>query len=143
MDWTADKGGGGAIDLVMHVQGIEFKEAALWLFRQTFPLPSANSRQQLQNQEIESPSLEIPLPSEKRWIGVRDYLTEIRQLPTALVDRLHERGLIYADMMQNAVFVRHSTHSDGINWYRGEPTGATLRGTWGGRKYISWFSSWL
>jgi hypothetical protein len=31
MDWLADKGGRGAIDLVMHVQEVEFKEAVEWL----------------------------------------------------------------------------------------------------------------
>ena len=31
MDWLTDTGGRGAIDLVMHMQGVEFKEAVEWL----------------------------------------------------------------------------------------------------------------
>lgn len=62
---------------------------------------------------------------------MREYLVETRKLPAVLVDRLHEQGLIYADNMQNAVFVRYATHNTGVHWYRGEPTGANLRGTWG------------
>jgi hypothetical protein len=72
--------------------------------------------------------LEIPEPDERRWEAVRHYLTETRQLPGELVDRLHNKGLIYADWMQNTVFVRSALRD---NWQRGESTGATLRGTWG------------
>lgn len=73
----------------------------------------------------------MPVANERRWAVVREYLIETRKLPTALVDRLHERGLIYADAIQNAVFVRHATHNTGARWYRGELAGASLRGTWG------------
>jgi len=31
MNWTRGTGGGGAIDLVIHLQGVCFKEAVLWL----------------------------------------------------------------------------------------------------------------
>ena len=54
---------------------------------------------------------------------------ESRKLPAGLVDRLYDKGLIYADNFQNAVFVRHALSAD--SWMRGEVTGASLRGTWG------------
>ena len=44
--------------------------------------------------------------------------------PSGLVDRLHERGLIYADKNQNAVFIRRALDESRI-------TGASLRGTVG------------
>ncbi|PSB23128.1 helicase [filamentous cyanobacterium CCP2] len=131
MDWIADKGGGGAIDLVMHVQGVEFKEAVQWLSGQSITPHSDIHRQQPQIEDNEPRSLEMPVANERRWAAVRNYLVETRKLPAALVDRLHERGLIYADDMQNAVFVRYATHNTGAHWYREEPTGASLRGTWG------------
>lgn len=74
---------------------------------------------------------QIPSASEQRWAAAREYLVEGRKLPAALVDRLHERGMIYADDQQNAVFVRHATGTDGATWVRNEPTGANFRGTWG------------
>ena len=79
--------------------------------------------------EAEPRRLEMPDPSEKRWAGVKDYLVNRRKLPEALVDRVHEKGLVYADDHQNAVFVRHGLQGGG--WQRGEVTGASLRGTWG------------
>lgn len=60
---------------------------------------------------------------------MREYLVETRKLPAILVDRLHEKGLVYADAHQNAVFVRHGLKEN--TWTRGEVTGASLRGTWG------------
>jgi predicted RNA methylase len=128
MDWLADRGGGGAIDLVMHIQGVEFRQAVEWL-------SGANLTQiprQAQTHPPQSPephSLEMPTPNEHRWTAVRQYLIETRKLPAVLIDRLHERGHIYADDYQNAVFVRHELEGD--RWIRGEVTGASLRGTWG------------
>lgn len=76
----------------------------------------------------------MPAANEHRWNAVREYLVETRQLPAILVDRLHERELVYADDHQNAVFVRHGLK--GNTWTRGEVTGASLRGTWGeGNRY--------
>jgi len=127
MDWLANKGGGGAIDLVMHVQQVDFQQAVQWLSRQDL---STHLEQSHPISEERQP-LQMPVPNENRWAAVRNYLAETRKLPSALVDRLHQRGMIYADVSQNAVFVRHATHFDGTSWQRQEPTGASLRGTWG------------
>lgn len=127
MDWLAGRGGGGAIDLVMQVQEMEFKAAVEWLSGQScLPTP-----RQPQPEHHKPHLLEMPVPNEQRWSAVRDYLVEARKLPAALIDRLHQRHLIYADNMQNAVFVRHATSSEGAIWQRGVVTGASLRGTWG------------
>jgi hypothetical protein len=130
MDWSADKGGGGAIDLVMDVQAMGFREAVQWLSGQSF---TASSFRPIQSpiQQGEPPVLEMPVPNANRWPAVRDYLVATRHLPALLIDRLHERGLIYADTLQNAAFVRHATSSDRAIWRRGDVTGASLRGTWG------------
>ena len=65
-----------------------------------------------------------PVPAQEKWQKVRQYLTRDRKLPSGLVDKLHEQGLIYADENQNAVFVRRSINESRI-------TGANLRGTVG------------
>jgi Toprim-like/Protein of unknown function (DUF3991) len=128
IDWAVDKGGGGAIDLVMHVQRVEFKEAVQWLSGQDLTI-QASPIKQIRGKEQDLRSLELPAPNTQRWAAVREYLVESRKLPAGLVDRLYEKGLIYADDFQNAVFVRHALRAE--NWMRGEATGASLRGTWG------------
>ncbi|MGB5634523.1 MAG: DUF3991 domain-containing protein [Waterburya sp.] len=70
------------------------------------------------------PEFTPPAAEESKWQGVKKYLTQQRKLPTGLIDKLHEQGLIYADGKQNAVFVRRSLDQEKI-------TGATLRGTAG------------
>ncbi|MEL7332881.1 MAG: strawberry notch C-terminal domain-containing protein, partial [Cyanobacteria bacterium J06560_2] len=127
MDWLADKGGGGAIDLVMHVQECDFKTAIEWLSGRDFSQPVVIAPQQPGSKEPRP--LAMPMANEQRWAAVQKYLVETRKLPLVLVERLHEKGLIYADEFQNAVFVRHSL-ADG-QWHRGDVTGASLRGTWG------------
>jgi C-terminal domain on Strawberry notch homologue/Toprim-like/Protein of unknown function (DUF3991)/P-loop containing NTP hydrolase pore-1/MutS domain I len=118
-DWAMAKGGGGAIDLVMHVQQRDFKAAVEWLSGQQLPeqTPKVQPAKQLQ----------LPESNEQNWAAVRQYLTETRGLPENWIEHLHQRGLIYADKHQNAVFVRHE--EDG--WVRGDVTGASLRGTQG------------
>ncbi|NEZ55407.1 strawberry notch C-terminal domain-containing protein [Adonisia turfae] len=129
MDWLADKGGGGAIDLVMHVQGVEFRSAVEWLSGQDLSAVPVIAPVRQTEAEADPKQLEMPEPNEHRWAGVKEYLVNRRKLPEALVDRVHEKGLVYADDHQNAVFVRHGLQDGG--WQRGEVTGASLRGTWG------------
>ncbi|NEP17563.1 MAG: DUF3991 domain-containing protein [Leptolyngbya sp. SIO4C1] len=133
MDWLADKGGSGAIDLVMHVRDVEFKDAVRWLSGQDLTTLPTHSRQTFPPKEeyVEPRPLDMPTPNEKRWIAVKDYLVDTRGLPSVLVDRLHEKGLIFADDHQNAVFVRYQLQEN--TWKRGQATGASLRGTWGER----------
>jgi len=129
MDWLADIGGHGAIDLVMHVQAVEFKAAVEWLSGRDLSKSPVNTSTYAPSKEQEPRPLEMPEANETRWQAVRDYLVETRKLPVVLVDRLHERSLVFADAHQNAVFARHRLQ--GNAWVRGEVTGASLRGTWG------------
>ncbi|MBE9137389.1 strawberry notch C-terminal domain-containing protein, partial [Nodosilinea sp. LEGE 07088] len=129
MDWLEDSGGRGAIDLVMHVQQMEFKEAVEWLSGRDFSQRPARVSSTAQVKDLDPRTLEIPENCSQRWDAVREYLVEGRKLPAVLVDRLHERRLVYADQYQNAVFVRHSLQAQ--SWQRGEVVGASLRGTWG------------
>jgi conjugative relaxase-like TrwC/TraI family protein len=138
------KGGYGAIDLVMHVQARDFKEALQWLADSSLELPPPVPRQSSphpQAQEERQP-FQPPAPDESKWLAVRQYLVEKRQLPVALVDELYNQGKIYADAKQNAVFLRQDIE--------GNLTGASLRGTYndssfkglatGSKREGGWFS---
>ncbi len=126
-DWKELKGGGGAIDLVMHVNDCDFKQSVTWL-NDRFGEGATLEAVTYKTREIikEKPVLEFtpPIPQESKWQEVRKYLTRSRKLPSGLVDSLYEQGLIYADDQQNAVFLRRSLDESKI-------TGATLRGTAG------------
>ncbi len=132
------QGGGGAIDLVMHTAGYDYREAIAYL-RDTHGADAAISAatwhsaraSQAHAQEIvehaERPAFRAPTPDEGRWSQVRNYLVEQRVLPAALVDDLHARGTIYAEHRANAVFLRMNEE--------GLAVGASLRGTAPGSEF--------
>ncbi|KAM3099279.1 toprim domain-containing protein [Phormidesmis sp. 146-12] len=124
MDWLTNKGGGGAIDLVMHIRQVDFKEAVQWLSGRSLTIPA-----QSQSVSKEPRLLELPQPAEGQWASVRQYLVETRGLPADWIDRFYSQGLIYADNHCNAVFLRYCDHKDDQAWCRHTPTGASLRGT--------------
>ena len=126
-DWKHLKGGGGAIDLVMHVTECDFQQAVAWLNDRfgegaTLEAVTYKTREIIQTEPVLL--FTPPVPEESKWLAVRKYLTRSRKLPSSLVDSLHQQGLVYADNQQNAVFIRRSIDSEQI-------TGATLRGTAG------------
>jgi 5S rRNA maturation endonuclease (ribonuclease M5) len=126
-DWKHLKGGGGAIDLVMHVNECDYKQAVAWLndsFGEgaTLEAVTYKAREIIQTELI--PQFTPPVIEESKWQAVKKYLTRTRLLPSGLIDSLHEQGLVYADIQQNAVFLRRSIENEQI-------TGATLRGTAG------------
>ncbi|MBW4512944.1 MAG: plasmid recombination protein [Scytonematopsis contorta HA4267-MV1] len=123
-------GGGGAIDLVMHLLNCSFREAIVWLhdtFGESGMLRALVERARNEAEKIidgELPQNFVPpQPDESRWLDVSDYLTKTRKLPSALIGSLHSSGLIYSDAKKNAVFLMRSFES--------EVTGAFLRGTHG------------
>ncbi len=128
MDWQTEQGGGGAIDLVMHVREVDFKAAVEWLSGRSLPMMKAQRSSSLEASEP-ARILMLPQRDDGQWQTVRQYLTEMRGLPTDMIDDLHTKGLIYADDRANAVFLRYSDRNNEQPWTRGEPTGASLRGT--------------
>jgi 5S rRNA maturation endonuclease (ribonuclease M5) len=126
-DWKQMKGGGGAIDLVMHINECDYKQSVATLCDRfgegaTIEAVTYKTREIIRNEPVQE--FIPPVPEQSKWLSVKQYLTRQRLLPSGLVDRLHEQGLIYADKNQNAVFLRRSLDEDKI-------TGATLRGTTG------------
>ncbi len=138
MDWRVGRGGGGAIDLVMHVYGLGFTAAVQWLGEQ---IPGPVSRAETPRRAT-SRDLRLPPADRRQLARVRRYLVEERALPAALLDPLLATGAVYADARANAVFLLRAED--------GRAVGAELRGTtalrWrglapGSRKDLGWFSA--
>ncbi|HEV2207849.1 MAG TPA: DUF3991 and TOPRIM domain-containing protein [Verrucomicrobiae bacterium] len=115
MNWNCGQGGGGAIDLVMHLHRLGFGQALEWLENHfgTSVIAAWSPPPQ--------PSLSLPAPCPEHLERVRRYLLYERHLPVLLLEPLIGSGSLYADARANAVFV--------LCGERNEPVGAELRGT--------------
>lgn len=116
MNWTLGVGGGGAIDLVMHLHGAGFQQALQWLqnhFGGPLPATSPPSPRRV--------DLRLPLRQPCHLPRVRHYLIVHRALPARSIDHLIRSGRIYADDRANAVFL--------LLGKKNQPVGAELRGT--------------
>ena len=118
MNWTRGVGGGGAIDLVMHLHGPGFKAALQWLethfppsLRLLTPEPSSPP----------PPSLRLPPRQPRHLPRVKRYLSIERALPLDLIESLVDSGGLYADHRANAVFL--------LLGKANHPVGAELRGS--------------
>jgi len=116
INWNLDWGGGGAIDLVMHVRQIGFAQALQWLEQRfgscTSLAPTAPPRTR---------SLALPPPVSGNWPRVERYLVGERKLPATLLQPLVQSQVLYADARANAVFLLLDTDAFAV--------GAELRGT--------------
>lgn len=139
MNWNRGGGGGGAIDLVIHLHDLGFKDAVDWLgrhFAGTLPLAAPRPA------PPPSPTRLLLPPRDPAMLSrVQRYLVAQRGIAAGLVDSLIRSGTLYADARANAVFLL--TGNDGA------PVGAELRGTteqsWrglapGSRKDLGFFS---
>ncbi len=135
-NWTRGSGGGGAIDLAIHLNLMGFKDAVLWLW-QRFPDLGGPA----QAPPAPRPGLRLPVPQANQLWHIRQYLVRDRALNPALIEDLILAGELYADQTANAVFL---LRGDGQR-----PVGAELRGTrpqsWhglapGSRKDLGYFS---
>lgn len=137
MNWNQGTGGGGAIDLAIHLKGVDFITAVLWLWER-FPGPlfrapicKANSRR----------PFKLPGRYDANLPRVTGYLTKERCIASSLIRSLVESYHIYADVRANAVFPLLGKGKRAV--------GAELRGTsrilWkgmapGSRKDLGYFS---
>jgi hypothetical protein len=127
-NWNETTGGGGAIDLAMHLMGLDFKEAIGWLAH----LPAASPAAQAGRFALPPPGativpsyvlrrLVLPVPAARALPTVIGYLSGQRRLPLAQLQPLLDSGDLYADHKTNAVFLLRNEHH--------APVGAELRGT--------------
>lgn len=129
MNWHRHQGGGGAIDLVMHLAKVDFRTAVVWLEqclgvgRVAAGVSSAytTSHQQCPAGAGHA-SLRLPIRNDRLLNRVTEYLTQRRHLRSTLLEPLLQSGKLYADSRGNAVFIllAGKTH---------RPVGAELRGT--------------
>ena len=117
MNWTLGTGGGGAIDLVIHLRHLDFKAAVLWLAG-SFPGPPPALLPAIAEPQS---GLRLPPPAPSRLGRVKHYLACRRAIPTALLETLLQSGSLYADARANAVFLLRNSQN--------LPVGAELRGT--------------
>jgi len=116
VNWNCGEGGGGAIDLVMHLNHLDFKAAVDWL-AEHFPGVAL--------QPVVAPTpqlaLRLPPPDPGKLECVRQYLVQQRAIAPALLEPLTQAGTLYADARANAVFL--------LLGKQNLPVGAELRGT--------------
>ena len=127
MNWHRQVGGGGAIDLVMHLGQMNYLEAVVWLEKHfgshaavlsvSGPSTSASSREQ-----PKSRLLQLPVADHHQQEQVRRYLIDQRCLEASILDPLLATGKVYADRRGNAVFLMVAGKAN-------RPIGAELRGT--------------
>jgi hypothetical protein len=116
MNWNQGRGGGGAIDLAMHLNGLDFKAAVDWLSRHFLLRHYPQSRPLTR-------SLALPPPNRSNLAAVEQYLVHQRGISRSLVESLIQSGNFYADARANAVFLLLGNEN--------RPVGAELRGTAG------------
>lgn len=126
------KGSGGAIDLVMHVNNCNLRQAVVWLherFGESGAIGAAITKSRQVTAEIiqlePRDKFRLPVEDKSKWSSVSNYLTQKRGIPENFVEVLHKRGLVYADDQQNAVFVMRNLGEEP------QAIGAFLRGTRG------------
>ena len=118
MNWTQGSGGGGAIDLVMHLKDFDFKTAVLWLSEYV----SISEFQTLSKEKsFSKPVFTLPKRDDNQLPRVRKYLIQDRRIPPSLIHSLIRSGKIYADNRGNAVFLLLGKEKRVV--------GAELRGT--------------
>lgn len=120
MNWSLGAGGGGAIDLVIHLEGKDFLSAVAWLER-NFPEPPAPGTPEERRPGPPGRGLELPQCHPRKLPLVVHYLEKERGIPRSVLKPFTDCHGIYADARANAVFLMFPDD--------GPPVGAEIRGT--------------
>lgn len=147
-NWHTRQGGGGAIDLAIHLGDWDARQAIHWLWRHLGHAvldarptghtktvgdtvcrssksgPRHGDRREAQNGSERRQQLCLPPASPPNLRRVRRYLVEQRGLSAEILDPLAAETKFYADRRGNAVFVMVAGKPN-------RPIGAELRGTGG------------
>jgi len=139
--WHDGHGGGGAIDLVMHLGGWDARQAINWLWHRygdsqvlgtNSAVASGSTLASMPSRPVEGqpeckrhdslPQLCLPSSSLANLDRVRRYLRKRRGLSAEILASLMDDGKLYADGRGNAVFLMVAGKPN-------RPIGAELRGT--------------
>jgi hypothetical protein len=120
INWTKSVGGGGAIDLVMHLKQWDFKSTLSWLLDMVSS-PAARSPDYSSSKPTAKGAFILPERDDRNLPQVIDYLRYNRCIPTMPVNVLIRSGKLYADKRGNAVFLLLGKEKKVV--------GAELRGT--------------
>ena len=152
-DNKAGLGGGGAIDLVIHLAKVNFSAACRSLANEFLPLASGQTALSFpkswqgsshpEKKSFEELAAIYAVREDSNWPIARNYLIEQRKISPPLVDELHARSSIYANAHlpnPSLVFLHRDQH--------GQVRGATLRDTKHrsvfrpclGNKLTAWFA---
>jgi len=119
-------GGGGAIDLVMHVADLDYKSTLAWLGAElgkdaAVSAALARTQEEAAKAATEKAPSMIPEPSSEHIGQVREYLVNERRLNPRLVDHQIERKMIFATAVEshgkvyvNAAFRLKSPEGEGV-----------------------------
>jgi hypothetical protein len=127
-NWQRSTGGGGAIDLVMHLAGVDCGAAVIWLEQHlgvqhaAAPPPAVDGSSHSSKDASEACRPRLPVRDDPKLARVRRYLIHERGLAADLLESLIEAGKVYADRRANAVFLMVAGKAN-------RPIGAELRGT--------------
>jgi Protein of unknown function (DUF3991)/Toprim-like len=128
-NWHCREGGGGAIDLVMHLGDMDAGAAVEWLERHLGSAPAAalstcaySPRSASSSSGADARGLRLPVADLAKLDGVRRYLTERRALAAGILEPLIDAKKVYGDQRGNAVFLMVAGKAN-------RPIGAELRGT--------------
>jgi hypothetical protein len=120
--------GTGSIDLVKHLAKCDYSQALAWLRDKVGTAQAAEAHALRQKDAAVDTTkaaiaaeFEPPTPNPWNWPRVKKYLTDVRKLPEYLINRLHEKSMIYADDRYNAVFKMFDS--------KGRTVGAELKGS--------------
>jgi len=126
--WQGGQGGGGAIDLVMHLAQVNVGTAVGWLelhLAASHPAvnqPAAAGSGRQPTAPEGHGRLRLPVPDDRLLGRVREYLTQHRRLSISLLEPLVQSGKLDADGRGKAVFLL-------VTGKANRPVGAELRGT--------------
>lgn len=127
MNWNQCSGGGGAIDLIIHLKKMDFKTAVDYL-SDNFSVSEAQPCQRISKEP-----LKLPARDGKTLPQVISYLRYKRHIPLSLIKDLIHRRILYSDIRGNVVFLLLGKEKRIV--------GAELRGTteipWHGMAYGS------
>ena len=121
-NWHASQGGGGAIDLVMHLGGWDARQAIDWLCHHYGGSQVAGENPATTSDSPSSGQLRLPASNPANLERVRRYLQQRRGLSAKILASLIDEGKLYADGRGNAVFLMVAGKPN-------RPIGAELRGT--------------